>query len=281
MKNILTFLFIFLCCSSSVFAKSLDFALISDTHLKPSKSETEFTESEKNLIFTVQSINKNKEIKFAVFLGDNIDNSNMNSLQSFMNIVQNLNKSYYIVYGNHDAYQAGGIPKEEFSEFIHTYNKKLPKEDTSYYFKANGDIYGLVVDGSSFVVPSKHGVYLPEVLAEIEKLFKHKKNDLILIFQHFPLVPPTDNESLYTFESDMYLDLLKKYPNVVLVSSGHFHIKNITVDENGLTHISVPSLGVRANSVGSGVYQIVTVSYDKKFLQKPKNVKIKVKDVKY
>lgn len=281
MKKFLTFLFIFLCCSPSVWAKSIDFALIADTHLRPSNSEIEFTDSEKNLIFTVQSINKNKDIKFAVFLGDNIDNSNMNSLQSFMNIVQNLNKPYYIVYGNHDAYQAGGISKEEFSEFIHTYNKKLPKEDTSYYFKANSDCYGLVVDGSSFVVPSKHGVYLPEVLVEIEKLFKHKKNDLILIFQHFPLIPPTDNESHYTFEADMYLDLLKKYPNVVLVASGHFHEKNIKVDENGLTHLSTPALGARAHSVGSGVYQVVTVSYDKKFLQKPKNVKIEVKDVKY
>lgn len=281
MKKFLTFLFIFLCCSPSVWAKSIDFALIADTHLRPSNSEIEFTDSEKNLIFTVQSINKNKNIKFTVFLGDNIDKSDMKSLQSFMNIVQNLNKPYYIVFGNHDAYQAGGIPKEEFSEFIHVYNKKLPKEDTSYYFKANGDSYGLVVDGSSFVVPNKHGSYLPEVLEEIEKLFKYKKNDLIFIFQHFPLVPPNDNEALYTFETDRYLDLLKKYPNVVLVASGHFHEKNIKVDENGLTHISVPTLGVKANSAGSGVYQVVTVSYDKKFLQKPQNVKIEVNDVKY
>lgn len=280
MKKILLLFAVVLGFSSPVMSKSLDFALVADSHLKPSNSETEFTESEKNVIFTVQSINKNKEIKFAVFLGDNIDKSDMKSLQSFMNIVQNLNKPYYIVFGNHDAYQAGGIPKDEYLEFVRAYNKRLPKEDTSYYFKANGDSYGLVVDGSSFVVPSNHGRFLPEVLSEIERLFKVKKNDMIFIFQHFPLVQPNDDQSLCTFETDNYLNLLKKYPNVILVASGHFHNKDLTVDENGLTHISVPELA-STNSDGSGVYQIVTVTYDKKFLQKPKNIKIKVTDVKY
>ena len=46
----------------------------------------------------------------------------MESLQSFMNIVQNLNKPYYIVLGNHDAYETGGIAKEDFIKFIHQYN---------------------------------------------------------------------------------------------------------------------------------------------------------------
>ncbi|MDO5305326.1 MAG: metallophosphoesterase [bacterium] len=281
MKKLLMTLAILLLTSVPVLAKSVEFALVSDTHLKPSNSETEFTESEKNIIFTVQSINANKDIKFVVFLGDMIDKSNMKSLESFMNIVQHLNKPYYLVFGNHDSYQAGGIPKEDFSKFVHEYNKRQPKEDTSYYFKANSDCYGLVVDGSSYVVPGRHGRYLPEVLTEIERLFKYKKNNLIFVFQHFPLIPPNDNESHYTYETDRYLELLKKYPNVVLVASGHFHYKNLIVDENGLYHISVPALGSRANSVGSGIYQVVNVTYDKKFLKKPENVKIDVKDVKF
>ncbi len=281
MKKLLaTFAILLLTCTSSL-AKSVEFALVSDTHLKPSNSQTEFSESEKNIIFTIQSINANKDIDFVVFLGDMIDKSNMKSLESFMNIAQSLNKPYYLVFGNHDSYQAGGIPKEDFSEFVHAYNKRQPKVDTSYYFKANSDCYGLVVDGSSYVVPGSHGRYLPEVLTEIEKLFKYKKNNLIFIFQHFPLIPPNDNESHYTFETERYLDLLKKYPNVVLVASGHFHYKNLIVDENKLYHISVPALGSRANATGSGIYQVVKVTYDKKFLKKPENVEINVSDVKF
>lgn len=281
MKKLLATLAIFLCMSAPVLAKSIEFAVVSDTHLIPSNSETEFTESEKNVIFTVQSINANKDIKFVVFLGDLIDKSNLNSLESFMNIVQHLDKPYYFAYGNHDAYQAGGIPKEDFAAFVHAYNKRQPKEDTSFYFKANEDCYGLVVDGSSYFVPGRHGRFLPEVLTEIEKLFKCKKNNLIFIFQHFPLIPPNDIETLYTFEADRYLDLLKKYPNVVLVASGHYHYKKLIVDENGLYHISVPALGKGAAAAGNGVYQVVNVTYDKKFLKKSENVKINVKDVKY
>lgn len=281
LKKFLLTVAILLLGTVPAFAKSVEFALVSDTHLIPSNSETEFTESEKNIIFTVQSINANKDIEFVVFLGDMIDKSNMKSLESFMNIVQHLNKPYYLVFGNHDSYQAGGIPKEDFSKFVHAYNKRQPKVDTSYYFKANSDCYGLVVDGSAYVVPGRHGRYLPEVLTEIEKLFKYKKNNLIFVFQHFPLIPPNENESHYTFETDRYLDLLKKYPNVVLVASGHFHYKNLIIDENGLYHISVPALGSRANSVGSGIYQVVNVTYDKKFRKKPENVKIDVKDVRF
>ena len=207
--------------------------------------------------------------------------NNRKQAKKLMAFLDSFEIPYTLVFGNHDSYQAGGIPKEDFSKFVHAYNKRQPKEDTSYYFKANSDCYGLVVDGSSYVVPGRHGRYLPEVLTEIEKLFKYKKNSLIFVFQHFPLIPPNNNESHYTFETDRYLDLLKKYPNVVLVASGHFHYQNLIIDENGLYHISVPALGSRANSTGSGIYEVVKVTYDKKFLKKPENVKINVKDVKF
>lgn len=280
MKKIVISLLTLLLFSSPSLAKSLEFAVVSDSHLVPSEHQTLFTDSEKKLIFTVESINKNDDIKFVVFLGDCIDKSNMESLESFMNIVQNLNKPYYIVFGNHDSYSMGGVPKEDFSAFIHKYNKKQPAEDTSYYFRANKDSYGLVVDGSSYVVPGKHGRYLPELLTEIEKLFKYKKGKMIFIFQHFPLIPPNDNESHYTLDTDNYLALIKKYKNIVLIASGHFHYKNLTIDENGIYHISAPALGSRASSSGSGCYEVIKVDYDKHLFSKPKNIKVEVTDVK-
>ena len=279
MKKIFLIFALFLFAISPTWAKTIEFAVIADSHLIPSEHPTLFTESEKNLVFSVNSINKNKDIKFVVFLGDCIDKSNMESLQSFMNIVQNLNKPYYIVYGNHDSYSVGGVPKEDFAAFIRQYNKRLPKEDTSYYFKASHDAYGLVADGSAYVVPGKHGRYLPELLKEIEKLFKHKKRSMIFIFQHFPLIPPNDNVSHNTLDTDQYLALLKKYKNIVLVASGHFHHKNLIIDENGIYHISAPALGARASSSGSGCYEIIRVDYDKRFLGKPRNITVKVTDV--
>ncbi|MCR5260311.1 MAG: metallophosphoesterase [Candidatus Gastranaerophilales bacterium] len=278
-KFFLLFLFLVLTVAP-VLAKSVEFAVVSDSHLIPSEHPTLFTDSEKKLIFTVESINKNNDIEFVVFLGDCIDKSNMESLQSFMNIVQNLNKPYYIVFGNHDSYSMSGVPKEDFSAFIHEYNKRQPKEDTSFYFKASKDAYGLVVDGSSYVMPGKHGRYLPDVLQEMEKLFKYKKRSMIFIFQHFPIIPPNDNESHYTLDTEPYLALIKKYKNIVLIASGHFHYKNLIIDENGIYHISAPALGSRASSNGSGCYEVIKVDYEKTFLSKPYDIKVTVTDVK-
>lgn len=280
MKKIFILFLFFILSIAPVFSKSVEFAVVSDSHLIPSEHPTLFTDSEKKLIFSVESINKNKNIEFVVFLGDCIDKSNMESLQSFMNIVQNLNKPYYIVFGNHDSYSLGGVPKEDFSAFINQYNKLQPKKDTSYYFKASKDAYGLVVDGSSYVMPGKHGRYLPDVLKEIEKLFKYKKKSMIFIFQHFPLIPPNDNESHYTLDTEPYLALIKKYDNIVLIASGHFHYKNLIVDENGIYHISAPALGSRASSAGSGCYEVIKVDYEKTFFSKPHDIKVTVTDVK-
>lgn len=279
MRNLFCLLFLFLCSVSSVYAKSLEFAIVSDSHLIPSEHATLFTDSEKKLIFTVESINKNDNIKFVVFLGDCIDKSRMESLQSFMNIVQNLNKPYYIVFGNHDSYSVGGIPKEDFSKFVHQYNRRQPKEDTSFYFKASKDSYGLIADGSSYVIPGKHGRYIPELLAEMEKLFKAKKHSMIFIFQHFPLIAPNDNHSHETLDTEPYFSLIQKYKNIVLIASGHFHYKNLIIDDNGIYHISAPALGSRASSAGSGCYELIKVNYDKSFLSKPHNIKVEVTDI--
>lgn len=279
MKKFIFLLSLFFLMQTDCFAKTLEFAVVSDTHLIPSEHPVLFTESEKNIIFAVESINKNKNIAFAVFLGDCIDKSNMESLQSFMNIVQNLNKPYYIVLGNHDAYETGGIAKEDFIKFIHQYNKRQDKKETSFYFKASPDAYGVILDGSAWLVPGKHGRYLPEQLKEVEKLFKFKKNDMILIFQHFPLIPPNSNISHYTLDTEPYLELIKKYSNIVLISSGHFHKKNHIEDRNGIHHISAPALGTRINSSGSGQYEVIRVNYDKSFFTKPHNITVDVIDV--
>lgn len=263
----------------TVYAKTLNVAIVSDSHLKPSDNPYVFTPSERNVIFAVNSINKNTDVDFVVFLGDNIDKSNVESLESFMNIVKNLNKPYYMVFGNHDAYNAGGVDKEDFLKIIHEYNKRSDKDETSYYFRAGKGFYGLVADGSSYVVPGRHGRYTPELVDELEKLFKHKKRDCILLFQHFPLVDPNDNVSHTTLDKEYYENMLSKYDNLVLIASGHFHHKKVTVDERGVYHISAPALGARAGSSGSGLYQIIKIDYKKPFLKKPSDVKVEVEDV--
>ena len=75
MKKFIYILFIMFFSVLPAAAKSIEFAIVSDSHLVPSNHPTMFTASEKNLIFTVDSINRNKNVKFVVFLGDCIDKS--------------------------------------------------------------------------------------------------------------------------------------------------------------------------------------------------------------
>ena len=280
MKKFFIFLTTFLLLSAPSFSKTIECAVIADTHLKPSKSADTFTDSEKNLIFTVDSVNRNKNIKFVVFLGDNIDKSNMDSLVSFMNIAKNLKVPYYLVFGNHDSYAAGGIAKEDYSEYVHSINRRQHKEDTSFYFKAGPGAYGLILDGSSYVVPGKHGRYVPELVAEVNKFLKFKKHSMVFLFQHFPLISPTDNVSHDTLDTEIFNNMLQKHNNVVFIASGHFHHEKITLDDRGIYHISASALGARSASSGSGKYQVIKVDYDKKFLSAPTNIKVDVIDVK-
>ena len=280
MKKLLIVLLFFCFSLSPVFAETIECAIISDTHLKPSKTADTFTDSEKNLIFAVDSVNRNKNINFVVFLGDNIDKSNMDSLVSFMNIVKNLKKPYYLVFGNHDSYAAGGIAKEDFSEYVHSINKRQDKKDSSFYFKAGKGAYGLILDGSSYVVPGKHGRFVPEVVSEVNKFLKFKKNSMVFIFQHFPLIAPTDNVSHETLDMENMKNMLAKHNNVIFIASGHYHYEKITVDDRGIYHISASALGARSASSGSGKYQVIKINYDKKFLSYPTNIKVEISDVK-
>lgn len=280
MKKLLFFIFLFCFSLTPIYAKTIECAVIADTHLKPSKSADTFTDSEKNLIFAIDSINRNKDIDFVVFLGDNIDKSTMESLESFMNIVKNLNKPYYLVFGNHDSYAAGGVAKEDYSEYVHSVNKRQDKKETSFYFKAGAGAYGLILDGSSYVVPGKHGRYVPELVSEVNRFLKFKKKSMVFIFQHFPLIAPTDNISHETLDTDNINNMLLKHNNVVFIASGHYHHEKITLDERGIYHISASALGARSASSGSGKYQVIKVDYDKNFLSYPSNIKVTVSDVK-
>lgn len=280
MKKLLLFLLFFLFTVCPAFSKTIECAVISDTHLRPSKSADTFTQSEKNLIFAIDSVNRNKNIDFVVFLGDNIDKSNMDSLVSFMNIVKNLKVPYYLVFGNHDSYAAGGVSKEDYSEYVHSINRRQHKEDTSFYFRAGSGAYGLILDGSSYVVPGKHGRYVPELVSEVDKFLKFKKHSMVFLFQHFPLISPTDNVSHDTLDLENFNNMLLKHNNVVFIASGHFHHEKITLDERGVYHISASALGARSASSGSGKYQVIKIDYDKGFLSSPKNIKVDVIDVK-
>ena len=242
-------------------SKTIRFAQLTDIHYLPQDVKTQSARaiagSDKNLYFAVNSINK-QDVNFTVFLGDNIDKSNSDNLEGFLKLANNIASPYYLVLGNHDVHKIGGITKEDYMTLVRKYNKNQKSPLPYYVFKPNNDILCVVMDGATPFAPSKHGVYTEEKVNWLDSLLTKNRKKIVLIFQHFPLLPPTDNVSHSALESDDYMDLLIKHQNIALISSGHYHSDRVQVDDDGIYHISVPAL---VNTPST--YEVVNFKYKK------------------
>lgn len=257
-----------------VSAQTLKFAQITDVHFSANpkiKSSRDVSTSAQNLRWAVQNLNR-QNIDFVVFMGDNIDKSNETDLELFLQTVKDLNKPYYLIIGNHDAYKVGGVKKEDYIKKINQYNPNQKSKLPYYSFSPSSDFIAVVMDGAVPFVPSTHGIYTQETLDFLDKTLTKNKNKKILIFQHFPLIPPHENPSHTVLEAQNYWDVLKKHNNVVSISSGHYHNSKITLDELDINHISTPSLLTEGTP-----YDIVEINYTPTFSNKYKDLKIEVK----
>jgi hypothetical protein len=75
--------------------------------------------------------------------------------------------------------------------------------------------------------------------------------------------------------SEKYKELITKYNNILIISSGHYHQSSVQVDDNGVRHISAPAFSDIPHS-----YQLIKVIYDENSYKSPKDVKIEVTQVK-
>lgn len=270
-------LIVFLLVFSPVsIAKTLTFAQVSDIHYSPdgkTASSRNVEVSKKHLFFTITSLNK-KNPEFTVFLGDQTDKSDEDSLNDFLGYTSKLKMPYYFVLGNHDAYKMTGIEKSRYLEIVSQKNPRQPKNKRYFTFKPNKDVVCIVLDGSAVLVPSSHGYFQPEQLIWLDKQLEKNKNKIVLIFQHFPLITPHENKSHDVLEAYKYWQVLSRHKNVVLISSGHYHDEAFNVDKYGIRHISTTSL---LNV--PPVYDLVTVEYDKDSHKDAKKVKVDVEHV--
>lgn len=242
---------------TSAVAENIKFAQISDAHLAVGSEY-----SIKVLKTAVEDINKQSDISFVVFTGDNINNPREENLKEFVDIVGKLNVPYYVVLGNHDVYKSNGLSKVRYYEILRAKNLLYPQRKPNYVFKKNGFVF-IIVDGAKEVIPGAVGYYRADTLEWLEKeLIKYKDNDVI-IFQHFPVEYPegVDNrlKTHKTYKVEEYQELLSKHHNVLAVISGHFHVNSENM-KDGVYHISTPSLIGLPNS-----YKIIDIVTTKEF----------------
>lgn len=233
MKKVAGFLLSVFLLSSQVCAKDLRFAQITDVrYLKGSDNSA--------LEKVVNDINKQKDISFVVFTGDNIARPNPDDLKGFMSEIRKLKAPYYIVIGDKDVNKRKNLSKKQYLNLTHKYGRKFKQETPNYIFEKSGVIF-IVADGSKDVVPLPSGYYRDNVLEWIDANLDLYSKKNIVILQHFPLIPPAQKEGYYTYKADEYLKILQAHNNVKAVIAGHFGVnKEDSVD--GIMHISTAPL---------------------------------------
>ncbi len=268
-KNIFLTLFALALMQVVCHADVLEFAQVGDVHYTLNDEY-----KEKYLHFLSMSLKK-KYPDFVVFLGDNVAKSNEENIIGFMRSIHSIRPPYYLVLGDKDAHTLGGVEKETYLDIVTTFNKNQDDNKKFYYFKPNKDFVCVVLNDTSDFAPSKHGEIPQEQLIWLEKLLIKYPKRMFIIFQHSPIMAPRDEYQLSLLNTEKYSELLKKYKNILVVSSGHYHQESIQTDENGIRHISAPAFKDIPHS-----YQLIKIIYDEKTIQSPKDIEITITNVK-
>ena len=233
MKKILCLLFIYALCLSDSFGKDLRFVQITDVRYSKSSESTRLKD-------TINEINKQKDIDFVVFTGDNIQKPDKKDLEGFIKEAKHIRKPFYVIIGDKEVNKYKGLSKKEYLTYLKKNLKTIKKADANYIAEYGGVAF-FFVDGAKDVVPSTNGYYREDTLDWLDlNLDKYSRKNVV-IFQHFPIVPPTNNENYMTLKTDRYFEILNKHKNVKAVISGHFGVnKEETVD--GVVHITTAPL---------------------------------------
>ena len=119
------------------------------------------------------------------------------------------------------------------------------------------------------------GYYSKNTLKWLEKILKENPNKQFLIFQHFPLFEPVKDSAYVhkhsTRKKGNYIKLLKKYKNVVLIASGHYHVSCEKV-KYGVKHYSTSALFLE-----DSYYRVFEIDHDNGKINSIKSNLIQVK----
>ncbi len=268
-QNFLVVLAVFVLIQNTAFSDMIEFAQVGDVHYTLGDDI-----SDKYLYFLSSSLRK-KSPEFVVFLGDNVDKSKEENVIGFMRAIHTINFPYYIVLGKNDAHSFSGLEKEIYLDIVSAFNSNQDSKKKYYFFKPNKDIVCVVMDDTSDFVQSVHGEISDEQLAWLEKLLIKYPKRLFVIFHHSPLLPPRIEYKLSMLNTEKYQNLVNKYKNIIIISSGQYHQNSVQTDENGIRHISAPSFKDIPHS-----YQLIKIIYDIDSYKTPKDVEVEVTTVK-
>lgn len=246
-KIIYSFLFfIFLVFPS--FADTLHFVQIADVHY-PKKNflyygNRDLSNAVDNYTKAINYINSQNNIEFVFYTGDYVDRSLKEVYDDFFALTKKINKPYYFCLGNHEVNTPFGLNKMEAVDYTRQMTSSY-SSGANYFVNLNENFIAVMLDGTHDEKICARGNYKKNTLKWLEKVLVDNIDKNVLIFQHFPIIEPAEDKfyihSHKTRNKKSYFKLLKKYPNVKIIVSGHFHKKG-EFEKDNVLHFSTPAL---------------------------------------
>ena len=233
MKKLLGLFITFFVLTLSVKAKDMRFVQVSDVRFSPDDANSLLEK-------VIDDINNLQDVKFVIFTGDSISRTDKRELEEFLVRVKKLNSPFYLVIGDKDVNKHKAMAKTDYIKTVKKHVRKYKPEKPNYVFSYNDFVF-IVVDGAKDVIPGSNGFFKEGVLSWLDEQLTHYSKNNVIIFQHFPLIPPSEREAYYTLKPEKYLDLLSKHNNVKAIISGHFGV-NREQNVKGIVHISTAGL---------------------------------------
>ncbi len=231
------------------FSRTIKFAQISDIHYSTVRNDNGYkllSQTKPLLEDAVKQVNNEKNVDFVMLTGDIIDRPNKDSLDGAVQVLNTLNYPWYFVIGNHDTTTDGYLTKKNILKELKDKNPNNTFNNTYYSFKKNG--YRIIVmDGAKNKGISSNGIIPEEQLNWLDTLLSKSKRDVVLIFIHFPLLPPFDSHHHEILNANEFKAVLDKYKMPIAIFSGHYHMTKIRKRGN-ILHVSTPALAGYPNS---------------------------------
>lgn len=224
----------------------LKFVQVSDVHLAfPQQSSSRRMLKESKSLFTdaIRQINGLNNVDFVVFTGDMTNSPSLSDTKEFIKIANTLKADWYPVLGNHDVLVAPSSKKNELVNLFKASSKGMQNNKPYYTIYPTPQTALVVIDPTIDTRITANGELPFQQFAWLKQVLENNKNRQIVIASHFPIIEPFGSHShkILSPSDQETLRLINRYPNVIMVVSGHYHSTKIKQVENKL-HVSTPSL---------------------------------------
>lgn len=235
---------------------SLHFAQISDIHISSLGDHHDLLsgQSPQFLAGVLARLNRIEDLDFVLFTGDLFDQADWAEFNTFQDIIQTLNKPYYVIPGNHDRRAATSSEGLTHRQFAQHFNPQFderptpPAAQSGYWSQTIAPSVQLI--GLDSIIDDDWGglIDAPQITWLKNQLAQHA-GKLVILAVHHPLHPlaPIDThpdwQNFVCSNGPDLLNLLDTHPQVKIVLTGHHHCTKVDTLGPRL-HLACPAVAL-------------------------------------